>query len=252
MGTAAAAEPVDHERSYRGLSPRAFLHRARLRAILSALRRADLPAAGVAGDFGCSNGFILSELRRTQFPHPSWDLWGFDHAAHYIDAALRRRIPGAHFGAFDLDVAGADPPTTFDLVLCLETLEHTGSYRTALHNLARATRPGGLLLITVPNERGVPGLVKYFGRKLLIGQRYDGFFRGRPEGPYVRALLGGGDLEAFRDPPRHGWADHLGFDVRRFETELAGRLLSGGAFEQVLRRRTALGFGRLYLLRRVP
>jgi SAM-dependent methyltransferase len=242
--------PVDHEKSYRGLSLRAFLHRARLRAILRTLRRAALGEAGRLADFGCSNGFILSELRAWRFPHPGWEFWGFDHAPPYIEAARRRGIPGARFEPFDLDVPDDEPSIAFEFVLCLETLEHTGNYRIGLGKLARATRPGGYLLVSVPNERGLPGVLKFFGRKVLMRQTYENFFRGRPQGPYVRALLRGDDLEPFRQPPRHGWGDHLGFDIVRFEAFLDETLLASGAFEMILRRRPALGFGRLYLLRR--
>jgi SAM-dependent methyltransferase len=242
--------PVDHEKSYRGLSLRAFFHRARLRAILRSLRRAALGDVGRVADFGCSNGFILAELRAQRFPYPGWELWGFDHAPPYIEAARRRGIPGACFEPFDLDLPEDEPASEFEVVLCLETLEHTGNYRNGLGKLARATRPGGYLLISVPNERGAPGLLKFFGRKLLMRQTYQNFFRGRPQGPYVRALIRGGDLERFRDPPRHGWGDHLGFDIVRFEACLDATLLATGSFELVLRRRPALGFGRLYLLRR--
>jgi SAM-dependent methyltransferase len=242
--------PVDHEKSYRGLSLRAFLHRARLRAILGTLRHAALGASGRLADFGCSNGFILSELRAKRFPYPGWELWGFDHASPYIDAARLRGIAGARFEPFDLDLPEDRPAAEFDLVLCLETLEHTGNYRIGLDKLARATRPGGYLLVSVPNERGLPGVLKFFGRKVLMRKSYENFFRGRPQGPYVRALLGGEDLEPFRDPPRHGWGDHLGFDIRRFEAFLFAELLAAGTFEMILRRRPALGFGRLYLFRR--
>jgi SAM-dependent methyltransferase len=245
-----AEGPVDHEKSYRGLAPRALLHRARLRAILGTLERASLGPTGRLADFGCSNGFILSELRASRFAYPGWELWGFDHAPHYIEAASRRGLAGARFVHLDLDVPDAPLPGDFDVVLCLETLEHMGNYRTGLRNVGRATRPGGYLVISVPNERGVPGLLKFYGRKVLMRPTYEGFFRGRPEGPYVRALLRGSNLEAFRDPPRHGWAEHLGFDLRRFESFLDSELLSGGSFRLIRRRGPALGFGRLYLLRR--
>jgi SAM-dependent methyltransferase len=250
MRGSSRAGPVNHELSYRGVSLRAFLHRARLRAILSTLERAALGETGRVADFGCSNGFILSELRARRFPHPGWELWGFDHAPPYIEAARRRGIPGARFEPFDLDLPGDQPALAFELVLCLETLEHTGNYRNGLGKLARATRPGGYLLISVPNERGLPGVLKFFGRKVLMGKSYENFFRGKPQGPYVRALLSGADLETFRDPPRHGWGDHLGFDIARFESFLDETLLASGSFELVLRRRPALGFGRLYMLRK--
>lgn len=250
MPTSQDHRPVDHEKSYRGLSPRAFLHRARLRTIVEALRRAEIGPSGRLADFGCSNGFILSELRAGRFPHPGWELWGFDHAPGHIETARRRQIAGARFEMFDLDLPDYEPPHEFDVVLCLETLEHTGSYRTGLGKLARATRAGGYLLISVPNELGVPGVLKFFGRKILMRQNYEGFFRGQPQGPYVRALLRGENLEPFREPPRHGWAEHLGFDIRRFEASLGEQLLATESFELIKRLRPSFGFGRLYLLRR--
>jgi len=242
--------PVDHERSYRGLSPGALVHRTRLREIVRLLRSLPLEDTGRLGDFGCSNGFILAELRARHVPPMRWEFWGFDHAAPYVEAARRRGIPGASFAEFDLDVEDAALPHTFDLVLCLETLEHTGNYRVGLHNLARATRPGGHLVLSVPNELGAHGLIKFFGRKLLRKNVYEGFFRGGPEGPYVRALMTGADLEAFRDPPRHGWGEHLGFDLRRFEEALRAELFRGDEFALVRRVKTAAGFGRSYLFRR--
>jgi SAM-dependent methyltransferase len=242
--------PVDHEKSYRGLSVRSLAHRARLRAIVRAIALAAPGPEGRLGDFGCSNGFILAELRAGIFRDPRWELWGFDHAPPYVEAARARGIPGARFEAFDLDAPGATPPVSFDLALCLETLEHTANFRNGLAVLARSVRPGGHVLITVPNERGLPGLLKFFGRKALRGATYDAFFQGRPQGPYLRALLTGGDLEPFRQPPRHGWGDHLGFDVRGFEAHLHAEYTAPGRLDLVMRRRTSAGLGRLYLLRR--
>ena len=187
---------------------------------------------------------------RVVVPPPGWEFSGVDHATPYVEAARRRAIPGASFAEFDLDVPDAKLPDAFDLVLCLETLEHTGNYRVGLRNLARATGPGGHLIISVPNELGAHGLVKFFGRKLVRRDVYEGFFRGGPEGPYLRALMTGADLEAFRDPPRHGWGEHLGFDLRRFEESLRAELLRDDAFVMIRRIKTAAGFGRSYLFRR--
>jgi SAM-dependent methyltransferase len=241
---------VDHEKSYRGFALRKFFHRARLRAIMRALDGAALGSSGKLGDFGCSNGFIVSELRAQRLPYPGWELWGFDHAPPYVTAARARGIPGAQFEHFDLDLPEFNRSSEFDVVLCLETLEHTGNYRNGLVKLADAVRPGGHLLISVPNEVGIPGVLKLFGRTLLRGETYEGFFRGRPKWPYLRALLTGADLEAFRDPSRHGWGEHLGFDIRRFEQFLDERLVRTGRLSLIDRRRTGFGFGRIYLLRR--
>jgi SAM-dependent methyltransferase len=214
------------------------------------LRTASLPEGGKLADFGCSNGFIVRQLRDSCFRSDAWELWGFDHSPHYVRAARERGIPGTRFVEFDLDDPGEKPPDAFDVVICLETLEHTGNYRTGVRNLARACKPGGHLLITVPNECGLPGILKFFGRMVLRREAYSVFFAGRSRWPYVWALLTGADLSRFRQPPRHGWADHLGFDICRFEGFLREELLCAGRFELVRRRGCGAGFGRLYLLRR--
>ena len=242
--------PVDHESSYRGASPSAFLHRLRSRTILEVLRTASLPEGGKLADFGCSSGFIIAQLRDSSFHSDAWELRGLDRSPHYVRAARERGIPGTRFVEFDLDDPGGRLPDSFDVVICLETLEHTGNYRTGVGHLARACKPGGHLLITVPNERGIPGILKFFGRMFLRREPYSVFFAGKSRWSYVRALLTGADLSPFRKPPRHGWADHLGFDIRRFEAILREELLSLGQFELVLRRGSGAGFGRLYLLRR--
>src|SRR5258705_11652839 len=101
--------PVDHEQSYRGLSLRAFFHRARFRVILATLRRAELGTAGRLADFGCSNGFILSELRAERFPYPGWGVLGFGPAPPHLHAAPRRRLPGAAFQPLALDHPRGEP-----------------------------------------------------------------------------------------------------------------------------------------------
>jgi SAM-dependent methyltransferase len=47
----------------------------------------------------------------------------------------------------------------FDVVSCWDVLEHMPRPEPALANLARATRPGGLLVVKVPNVHSLKGLV---------------------------------------------------------------------------------------------
>ena len=42
------------------------------------------------------------------------------------------------------------PEETFDVVTCLDVIEHTLDDRAALRELLRVTRPGGLAIVTVP------------------------------------------------------------------------------------------------------
>lgn len=49
------------------------------------------------------------------------------------------------------------PDHTFDAVLCLETLEHDRAPWRTVPELARVTKPGGLVVLTAPGPRFRPG-----------------------------------------------------------------------------------------------
>ena len=51
------------------------------------------------------------------------------------------------------------PEEGFDVVLCWTVLEHLANPRAALANMARALRPGGLLVVAIPNVWSLKGLV---------------------------------------------------------------------------------------------
>jgi 2-polyprenyl-3-methyl-5-hydroxy-6-metoxy-1,4-benzoquinol methylase len=59
---------------------------------------------------------------------------------------------------------------SFDLVVSLETLEHTPSPFQATAELVRVTRPGGRLIITTPNYMSLMGISR--GLMRLTGRRY--------------------------------------------------------------------------------
>ena len=102
----------------------------------------------------------------------------------------------------------------FDLVTCFETLEHVGHVHNAIETLLASCKAGGTLIISVPNEIGLPGLIKYASRKLFRKRPYKGFFRETSEARYVWSLLAGKSISEFRSPSAEGWGPHLGFDWR--------------------------------------
>jgi SAM-dependent methyltransferase len=51
------------------------------------------------------------------------------------------------------------PEEEFDVILCWTVLEHLVHPRAAFENLARALKPGGLLVIGVPNVRSLKGIL---------------------------------------------------------------------------------------------
>ena len=203
-----------HESSYKGLHPFSFFHRTRLRRVVETMRSLSLPARAAVADFGCSNAFFFAELLRSLPEAGSMRLFGFDHSTELLAAARSRNIDNAVFDYVDLN----EPPRTrerlFDVVTCFETLEHVGNVRNAISTLLASCKAGGALLISVPNELGLPGLLKYSARKVFRRKPYEDFFREQSETRYLWHLLTGQSISVFRDPDADGWGPHLGFDWR--------------------------------------
>jgi SAM-dependent methyltransferase len=116
-------------------------YRGRRAVIAAELERLGPTARGRVLDAGCGSGRTLIELAR----------WGVVSGVDVNDAAVeaaRRR------GHFDVRVAPLEQlpfdDDTFDLVTCLDVLEHTSDDITALGEIRRVTRVGGWLLLTVP------------------------------------------------------------------------------------------------------
>ncbi len=164
---------------------------------------------------------------------------GFDHSEALVDLARARGLPGAEFRVADVC---APPPDDerFDLVTCLETLEHVADWRAALEHLAARLAPGGVLVLTLPNELGVPGLVKLAARPLVRRRPYDDFFRAVSPLRYAVRVARCGDIECFREPGRPGYGPHLGFDWRAVVAHLEREYVSSGRLEPVERRYTRL------------
>ena len=246
---AGSAPDWSHEQSYRGVSLGALFHRWRLRGITRALGSLGLPRAGRLADFGCSDGFILEQLRARSFPGPAWSFHGFDNSRRMLARARDKNVPDTVFAHFEM----TRPPDTewadaFDIVLCLETLEHASDYEPALWNLWSVCKPGGLVLASIPVEVGVPGLLKFFGRRLAYRDPYSHFFGDASRWPYVRALLTGSDLSVFRSGSSGDFGSHFGFDNRRFEAFLRRDLLEPGHLILRRRKRLAFGLSLLYVL----
>jgi 2-polyprenyl-3-methyl-5-hydroxy-6-metoxy-1,4-benzoquinol methylase len=60
----------------------------------------------------------------------------------------------------------------FDFIICMETLEHLDTAVVERYIQAFAAKLRGCLLITVPNEKGLPFLVKATGARVLGVERY--------------------------------------------------------------------------------
>jgi len=96
-------------------------------------------------DVGCGEGYVLRHLRGAW---PELAAQGVDGDREALVQA-RGSIPGAFLGHADasyLPFAG----NSFDMVACLEVLEHLREPALAMEELARVSR--GYLLLSVPNQ----------------------------------------------------------------------------------------------------
>ncbi|UCH85043.1 MAG: class I SAM-dependent methyltransferase [Candidatus Latescibacterota bacterium] len=242
-----------HEESYKGRGITPYIHRKRLKLIFGLFESLDAPAGGSLADFGCSNGYILSLFRGTVFPNEDRKLVGFDHSEELLALARAREIPNAEFYRADLNSLELDPRWRehFDIVTCFETIEHTGNSANAFQNLYAACKVGGVVLVSMPNEKGLPGLAKFLGRKILRKDPYGDFFDDSSEWAYFWRLMANQPLDVFRSPGREAWGPHLGFDWENFATHVAATYIETGKLELRSKRRSFLKLNLFFAYRKI-
>ncbi|MDB5715617.1 MAG: ubiG, partial [Sphingomonadales bacterium] len=136
----------------------AMLHRlnpVRLKYIREAVDRhwsgdmtARRPLAGKrALDMGCGAGLLTEPLARL-----GADVTGVDAASENIVAAQGHAVLSGL--AIDYRVGGTDAiaGTSFDLITCMEVIEHVSDPGAFVAGLAGALAPGGLLIMSTPNR----------------------------------------------------------------------------------------------------
>lgn len=115
-------------------------HRARAEAVL---RFMDRIKADRALDVGCGNGlFTLQISRRVREVH------GVDIAANAFTATARDH-PAIKFSQMNAESL-AFRSGAFDVVTCVETLEHLLNPGVALDEMWRVLKPGGHLIVSYP------------------------------------------------------------------------------------------------------
>ncbi len=95
------------------------------------------PPGATVLDFGCGLGGMLDTLQDL-----GWITYGVDPATK---VAFRRHR----------ELSAVPDVPTFDLVVLHHVLEHITDPLSVLRQLAQATRPGGVLLVSVPNFGGI-------------------------------------------------------------------------------------------------
>jgi SAM-dependent methyltransferase len=123
------------------MDERHWWFRGRRRIVLTVLDQLKLPPGAKVLDAGCGSGQMLGELERYG------SVSGVDSSPLAVEAARARghtQIEPAMLEQLPFPTGG------FDLVTCLDVIEHVPDDERGLAELWRVTAPGGHLLLTVP------------------------------------------------------------------------------------------------------
>jgi ubiquinone/menaquinone biosynthesis C-methylase UbiE len=110
-------------------------------AVVDAVRRHVAPGVRVL-DVGCGMGDLMVRLRE------NYDVQGCDIAAAYLEVTGERGLDVVHARIEKMPYKAK----SFDCVIASDVLEHVLDLNAAIRELLRVLRPGGVLIIRVPNE----------------------------------------------------------------------------------------------------
>jgi SAM-dependent methyltransferase len=100
-------------------------------------------------DAGCGEGLLAEEIARR---HPGWRIVAGDLDATRIELGCRRARDLANLRFAEVDLTGDLGDAAYDAVLAIECLVEIPDDAAALAAMARALRPGGLLVAHVPER----------------------------------------------------------------------------------------------------
>lgn len=129
--------------------------------------RADRPLAGLSLiDIGCGGGLVSEPLAKL-----GAKVTGIDPGAANIEVARdhagRQGVEVDYRTCLIEDVAAGGE--TFDVVACLEVVEHVPDVGTFLQTVARTVRPGGLLICSTINRNLKSFALAIVGAEYVLG-----------------------------------------------------------------------------------
>lgn len=197
--------------------------RDRLRAWVTLIERYARPDDRVI-DAGCGAGTLSFEAARV-----TAHVDGIDGAERMIELA---RASAAEHGVANVSFEVAlfetlsDRAGEYDLVLCSSVLEYLPDLRTEIERLTRLLRPGGRLILSLPNGRSHYRRLEALAWKLTGRPLYYRHVRHVPTSTEVGGILeqlGFDVLETvyYADPPLPGIVNRLAGGLRYRKTMFA-------------------------------
>ncbi len=197
--------------------------RQRRRLVLGALRR-HAPDAVEVLDVGCGLGEMIASLSDEL---PGVRFTGIDFSPGAV-AACRQRFPEHRWST--LDVVEDDLGGPYDAVVCSELLEHLDEPARAVGRIAASLRPGGTVVVTVPNG-------KVFATELAVGHVT------HPPLALVREWFTAAGLDVV-EASRWGFPGYLALKhAANIDPERAMRALGSGRYSWAVRRTNDLAYG---------
>jgi len=134
-----AADYTEAERAHRTLTAQTLLH---------AVQKVRAVPGGRLLEVGCGEGWLLAAAEAA-----GYDVRGLDFSDHGLRAFHPRLLPRVSFGdAFENLQRLIDDGASFDVVALEHVLEHVLDPEALLGGLQRLIAPGGVAVITVPND----------------------------------------------------------------------------------------------------
>jgi SAM-dependent methyltransferase len=127
------------------LEPTSFWFRARNELILWSIATY-FPGAQRILEIGTGTGYVLSGIRSA---FPASELSGSEIFAAGL-AFAARRVPSAHL--YQMDARNIPFRDHFDVIGAFDVLEHINDDAAVLNEVARALRPGGGFIVSVPQH----------------------------------------------------------------------------------------------------
>ncbi len=127
------------------LEANSFWFRNRNKLIIQTLSK-NFPESLSLLEIGCGTGFVLAGIAAT---NPGLRLFGSD-LHHEALKYAKARLPGV--ALLQMDVGNIPYCEEFDVICLFDVLEHISDDEAALQQIHRALKPGGGLMITVPQH----------------------------------------------------------------------------------------------------